>query len=61
VHRYSYSLITLGRAPRIRERLSALGQKQTFRNANAMSAFPPKADIDSRRSDDPLRSKNRLF
>ena len=25
--------------------MSALGQKQTFRSANAMSALPPKADI----------------
>jgi hypothetical protein len=25
--------------------MSALGHKQTFRSANAMSALPPKADI----------------
>jgi hypothetical protein len=25
--------------------MSALGQKRTFRNVRAMSAFPPKADI----------------
>ena len=29
--------------------MSALGQKQTFRSAIAMSALPPKADIDCRR------------
>jgi hypothetical protein len=27
--------------------MSALGQKQTFRTAIAMSALPPKADIPS--------------
>jgi len=26
-------------------KMSALGQKQTFRNANVMSALPPKADM----------------
>ena len=27
------------------QRMSALGQKQTFRSVRAMSALPPKADI----------------
>jgi hypothetical protein len=27
------------------ESMSALGQKQTFRDAKAMSALPPKADV----------------
>src|SRR6516225_2724687 len=27
------------------DRMSALGQKQTFRSVRAMSALPPKADI----------------
>jgi hypothetical protein len=31
--------------------MSALGQKQTFSDINAMSALPPKADISQRRLD----------
>jgi len=31
--------------------MSALGQKQTFRNVRAMSAIPPKADIRQRNCD----------
>ena len=31
--------------------MSALGQKQTFRSAIAMSALPPKADINRRLAD----------
>jgi hypothetical protein len=29
--------------------MSVVGQKQTFRNVRAMSALPPKADIDGAR------------
>jgi hypothetical protein len=28
--------------------MSALGQKQTFRDVRSMSALPPKADMDDR-------------
>jgi len=31
--------------------MSALGQKRTFRNVRAMSALPPKADMDQHRCD----------
>jgi hypothetical protein len=31
--------------------MSALGQKQTFPRVRLMSALPPKADINKRRSD----------
>ena len=31
--------------------MSALGQKRTFRDAEAMSALPPKADIDEQGCD----------
>ena len=31
--------------------MSALGQKQTFRNVRAMSALPPKADMDQQGRD----------
>ena len=37
-----------------RDRMSALGQKQTFSNVGAMSALPPKADIALHRSECPL-------
>jgi hypothetical protein len=38
--------------------MSALGQKQTFREVETMSALPPKADIAGRdRHVDPFRSK----
>ena len=33
------------RGNNIQDRMSALGQKQTFRNVQLMSALPPKADI----------------
>jgi hypothetical protein len=34
------------KAYQTRAAMSALGQKQTFRSAIAMSALPPKADIE---------------
>jgi len=43
-------LLTFQGFHRVRRRpaMSALGQKQTFRQDRAMSALPPKADIDRR-------------
>jgi hypothetical protein len=38
-----FDVILRGNNPQ--DRISALGQKQTFRNVRAMSALPPKADI----------------
>ena len=39
------------------DRMSALGQKQTSRHLQPMSALPPKADIALHRSECPLCAK----
>jgi hypothetical protein len=39
----------------LRQRMSALGHKRTFRNFRPMSALPPKADIHEARYERPVR------
>ena len=41
--KWGSTVILRGNNPQ--DRMSALGQKQTFRNVQPMSALPPKADI----------------